>query len=734
MSNPSPITTPASPSISGTGTRFTLPVPQYRTKDPKLQPTFETVWSLGEVSQKRSHYRFRREKLKRELALQQRRMEKQSEKEEDFSGLPDYQKIFNGSLNRDLEELNKRVSESDKQYCHELERLAALLCKDSTTSGSPQQAPPVISKDSPSSTLENEFAEFKKQFSSQQKRIDEQQKQIDEQAQRISTLDEEKNKSISAQQERATKLAEQIQSLLEEKKQLSTQQNQGSKQAQLIQTLQDEKASASKTIDALRSQLDALNTQYNSLQSRVGDLETDVTRVGEDVKTQDKKRLKLESSQASLIATKAASSDLTKLDATISKSLSLLTNRLGTNEAAHKKLKADMDRLASQRTVTNTVNGVKQEDSDLKGQLGTLTSKVTALEEDAKDVKEEVEKIQETVDSLPDPNQLEKVMIYWANNDIENSFKFPEKIMEDTQQELKNLHESISNIRESIAELRRTPVPTSMSAPASTPVSASTPAPASVPMPTPAPAPETSAELKASLMELIRNLFGQQEGEVGDLIDDLTDRISKLEGTENELEGRIKLVEDQKFHEKYTELLNLGTGLQEDLRKAGIDQAGSYGQDDVKANIGEIKEKIEAIELCSKNLDSQWSNMQTKGMAQLILADLDPYVQKHDVMIKQHDAMIRQLVQDYRQLNAEVKELISLVSSMLNPPKKRTASPANGAMANPMKRPRVELNGQQQQQQQQQQPQQQPQQQQQQQRPSPSSRHSSVGQENFQLR
>lgn len=348
MSNASPIATAAYLSISRAGTQSTQPAPQYQTEDPILQAAFETVWSLFEFFQKHSHYRCRREELKRELAIQQRYIQKQTENEEDFPGLQDYQNFFNSSLNKDLEDLNKKVSESDKQFCHEFERVAAFLFKKSTT-GSPQQTPPIITKDSPSSNLENELAEFKKQVSSQQK-------QILEQSQKIRTLEDEKKKSFFAQQERTTKLAQKVQPSLG-KNRLSTQQNQVTKQAQLVQ------ATAS------------------------------------------------------------------------------------------------------------------------------------------------------------------------------------------------------------------------------------------------APSPTSQSQLTAPFMEYVNRLFELQENQIGGIIDDLTARVNSLETNEKDLEGRIKCIDDQKFHEKYTRLVDPGTRVQGDFRKAGIDQ---------------IKERTEVIELCSNNLDSKWSNIQPKGMIQLI--------------------------------------------------------------------------------------------------------------------
>lgn len=50
--------------------------------------------------------------------------------------------------------------------------------------------------------------------------------------------------------------------------------------------------------------------------------------------------------------------------------------------------------------------------------------------------------------------------------------------------------------------------------------------------------------------------------------------------------------------------MNLGMRIQEDIRKARNEQIDSYGKDEVKANIGEIKEKIKGIKLWSKSLDS----------------------------------------------------------------------------------------------------------------------------------
>ncbi|KAK7755659.1 hypothetical protein SLS62_002270 [Diatrype stigma] len=673
-----------------------------------VKHAFEAVWVLGEVAQRRSHYRFRRDKIKRDSMNQQRLVDKQSERDDDFVGLPDYQNLFLKSLSKELEELNKRVSESDKQYHSELERVAALFYKDKS-SGSTQQAPTPTAKDSPSSAFEKELAEFKKQISSQ---VSAQQKQIDEQAQQIrSLLDEKKQNSV--QQKQATEQPENIQALQDGRKQLSVQQKQVAEHAQQLQNLRNEKSLLVKNIDALRTQLDASKSATDSLKSRVQDLEANVTKVGQDVqgvKKQEQKSPNADSSLSSLIATKANSTDLSRLNLSINKALNKLEDHCKRQDVTLEELRSEVDLLTAQKTTANTVNGAEQENSELKGKLEDLTSKIATLDL----IKEDVDSLKQTMDHLPNPDELDKVMDYFSENDIARSLKSPEDIVENTQRELKALHDAV-------AEIRRTLVPASASTPAPAPAPATATATATATAL--APAHTTLSEddrayiagQDAVVMESIKRLLQRQEGELGDMVDEVTSRVEKLENATDpsvntiQLSMRIKAIEDQRLSEKCNELAAMAGQLQAKLQKSGID-LDLYNKDGVKADIDEIKEKIEAIELCNRSLDSQWSNLQTRGMADLILHQLNPYGQRHD-------ATIQQLVQDYKHVSAEVKELASLLSSLVNGQKKRTASPANGAMPNPMKRPRVEMNGQQQQQ-----------------RPSPSSRHSSVGRESLQPR
>ena len=561
-----------------------------RAKDPKHQKTFEILLSFNEAAQKRSHYRFRRDKLKRDQMRQQRWVDKQAEKEDDFPGRADYELAFNRPLNKDMDDLSKKLADSDKGYFQEAERIAALIDRGANST---QSVTATAETPSASTEVNTDLAEIKKM---------------------MDTL---------------------VKDNAELKQTCSVQGKQIVEQAEALRSLREEHKTGFKDINALKSELETVKFTSSDVQS---------------LKRQLDGQNEQNSARFSKLDTKFAA----------------FTNALASQKKEQAELKVRIDRLINEQPAATAVRDQSQE---------TTVSQASfqALEEKHK-------KLSATLEQYPHHSELDEIANYWSENNIGKTFARPEKLLEKAQEEIKAIQESVAQLKLVAAQ-----APTAFSDDQKAYIKQGI----------------SNAESNISAMlDSMISVWGRGMDELREDIDHLKqagmtqDRsksvttspdISNSETTTSQaivtdLSKRVDMLEKQGFPEKVSHLENLGGQVQE--------------------RIQDHQQQIEALQLSTKTLDTQWSNMQSKAMAEHILAQLNPYGQKQQNM--------------YLQLQAQVKDLSSVVSRAFNS-SKRPASPANG-MNGPAKRQRVEGGVQQQS------------------RPSPSSRQSSLSHETGPLR
>ncbi|KAI1381489.1 hypothetical protein F4677DRAFT_440704 [Hypoxylon crocopeplum] len=119
----------------------------------------------------------------------------------------------------------------------------------------------------------------------------------------------------------------------------------------------------------------------------------------------------------------------------------------------------------------------------------------------------------------------------------------------------------------------------------------------------------------------------------------------------------------------------------------------------LKPTFDDIRRRFEAVELATRTLDSQWSNLSSKQMAERILQQLDPYGQRNETRIFSLENEVVQLREKLAQVKQDLSGVLSDTKKLADiakvPPsnEKRPASPASPA-DDPAKRRRLFANGQ----------------------------------------
>ena len=309
------------------------------------------------------------------------------------------------------------------------------------------------------------------------------------------------------------------------------------------------------------------------------------------------------------------------------------------------------DRIKDKPTAA-TVQDKSQATSVSQEDAEALKTECKKLAGDVNSLKSAMDHHKNIMDHYPAPEELDKIMDYWTENNIEKEFARPEKILENTKAQIKA-------IRDEVAQLRLT-------------------------------SDQTQTVFSDEQKAYISACVAQETAKVTILVNETIDQIESV------------LVGDmERLGEKINGLLNevgqlkkLGVAAPDGSKPATEEKIARLEalETQVQERMQDLQQQIDALKFSVKTLDTQWSNIQSKTMAEHILAQLNPFAQKQQAI--------------YMQLQAQVRDLNALVSQSLNS-LKRPASPANG-MNGPGKRPRLEG---------------------QQSRPSPSSRQSSLSHE-----
>ncbi|KAI1095488.1 hypothetical protein F5B19DRAFT_346875 [Rostrohypoxylon terebratum] len=117
----------------------------------------------------------------------------------------------------------------------------------------------------------------------------------------------------------------------------------------------------------------------------------------------------------------------------------------------------------------------------------------------------------------------------------------------------------------------------------------------------------------------------------------------------NQLVSRIESMEGQRFGEgisyvnaSLAELNKQVNGLQQSNGHEGIANNEAFVKF-IKPDMDDAKKRLEALEMSVRILDSQWSNLSSKQMAERILQQLDPYGQRNEVRIFGVENVMKQM-------------------------------------------------------------------------------------------
>lgn len=117
----------------------------------------------------------------------------------------------------------------------------------------------------------------------------------------------------------------------------------------------------------------------------------------------------------------------------------------------------------------------------------------------------------------------------------------------------------------------------------------------------------------------------------------------------NQLTNRIALMENQRLGDgigavnaSLAELNNQVNGLRQSNGHGGIANSETF-VNFIKPEIDDAKRRFDALEMSVRVLDSQWSNLSSKQMAERILQHLDPYGQRTEARVYGVENVIKQL-------------------------------------------------------------------------------------------
>ncbi|KAI1341930.1 hypothetical protein F5Y15DRAFT_351858 [Xylariaceae sp. FL0016] len=218
-----------------------------------------------------------------------------------------------------------------------------------------------------------------------------------------------------------------------------------------------------------------------------------------------------------------------------------------------------------------------------------------------------------------------------------------------------------------------------------------------------------------SLKGLMNEHFQQSEELVSELIDGQTMRINQIEETIGDLRNGVtntekwivahsprvdELVGSAADHQLRLawlsqELGGLDKSLEEcrELIRAQNDTANHPILTTIKAEVDDARKKLETVDFSLRTLDSQWSNLSTKHMAESILRQMDPYAQRTEKRVADAETRADRCERACQSLQKTVKNLHKAVDGFMTFAEKRPASPAQSLVDESTKKRKLEVNG-----------------------------------------
>ncbi|KAI1084474.1 hypothetical protein F5B20DRAFT_576610 [Whalleya microplaca] len=609
-----------------------------KANNPDLQDTLESIFRCSETSHEIMRLKLQKDKLTQEEDRRRLELGKVGAKADDYAPYSEFRRRFDESDGGERSGLEKRLKNTEQQYLQDLERVVSSLSLQKTQPAATAKTPPV-------STLEIKFGELQKQVSESQS---------------------------------------QIQSLLGENR----------KSDDAFNALQTE-------FKALKSKHDILETENSNLKQQLADVKLDIKG--------DISRVE------SLATDKASSVDLTQ----ITSELRAFETRIEGQAGQSDKIRGNVDQLSEQ------VQSSARKQIEVEGKLGSfaemfadfdmdtynemveawndrnLINQVSSLRQDVQSLQQQYgvlfQEMKRDIGSLQKSHSTAAATSNQVVGEVSESrqtafsdehvHKLIEKRLERFSATLNaNQDEMIEFCGSEIDEIKSrvdrdiNGLMTKFNALEKQEVTDQL----------------TALHAKAKVLETSIN-------DVSPLLDsDILARITSLESQATThqpvsspehltgLDVRIKSIEENKFGFRIDriEIDNRNRLLE---FKSSFDSCMAH----VDQNIKDALQRIEALNLSVRTLDSQWSNLSTKQMAEKIIQYANPYGQQVEARITGVENSVQQLKAKIGKVEEEViswaKDIKDLVQD-LPPSGKRPASPSQLPDEQAKKR-KIETNG-----------------------------------------
>lgn len=212
-----------------------------------------------------------------------------------------------------------------------------------------------------------------------------------------------------------------------------------------------------------------------------------------------------------------------------------------------------------------------------------------------------------------------------------------------------------------------------------------------------------SAEACADMVEEVRAHVDKIETNIGALErsgaatkEELVSQIQFLSQTAAQLETRFGLLEGLKLSQRldlvgrrHLELEQKVVACQQNNANGGTNNCDALQI--IKPDIDDAKRRFNALELAIRAINTQWSNLSSKQMAEMILVQLDPYGQRNEARIAKIEKEANELTtklsnieQSIIPLAKDCKRLTDITKAPT--PEKRPASPGSPADESTKKR------------------------------------------------
>ncbi|XXG97674.1 hypothetical protein Hte_003981 [Hypoxylon texense] len=585
--------------------------------DWSLRDIFEEIYKWNELQHKRLPLKLQKSKLAQEARRRQQELSKAANKADDFAPFSEFQKRFDESGKAERDSIDKQLYELHQESVEGLQKVVSVAQESvkSWVKGIATQT-----ENGSVSALEAKFAKLEKQAAERQKEMSEAQAQIQELLKDRETSTE----SINTLSRDFELLKSDNANLKSDHDKLRNDQN----------GLQAEYSELRSNHDGLRSDYDNLRSDHDILLSKYNDLQSDHNTLQSDY--------------------------------------DILLSKYNDLQSDHNTLQSDHETLQS------TCNDLQSICNDLQSKCAEFELQVTGMEstkESNKDWNQSAEKLQSLVTRIDntesqvrafmgkvedlDMETYNEILETWIDHDFKNKVISNEKLVSSTREDLQSLQELVAKgfttSDRLISELRQNPG-SAVSHPDNRTIREGEPI--------------QNAAIEEKLNNVTNVLKGivTQSGdlcagmvdEVGSRVDNIEAVVKSLTSKDAETAGKLSLLE-QDMSQQVANCHGLAkrvSSLEEQRLVSRIDKVGlglaSLERKVVQQQIPDtfnairqdldmVRGRYDALELSIRQLDSQWSNLSSRQMAEKILAQIDPHSQRNEQRIAGVEMKLRQL-------------------------------------------------------------------------------------------